>query len=158
MHQDALLADAPPGLFQSLDGTYLMAVQTMQEALTLPTDFPDFTADPHTQIDAGTGAFVSNQLTSDVPDTVGALTPTLEKVSVEPLAHPQPGAESPTTALKRQRNALAARKHRQKRLDRIKELETALDAMTHERDDLRLRLARQEAETAALREMLSLKS
>ncbi|ROW04921.1 hypothetical protein VPNG_07011 [Cytospora leucostoma] len=66
--------------------------------------------------------------------------------------------EDPDTVLKRQRNTIAARKYRQKRLDRVKELEDALESMTQERDDLRLRLARQEAETAALREMMKMKS
>lgn len=66
--------------------------------------------------------------------------------------------EDPDVVVKRQRNTIAARKYRQKRLDRIQELEDALKAMTGERDDLRLRLARQEAETAALREMMQLKS
>ncbi|KAH6886395.1 hypothetical protein B0T10DRAFT_608060 [Thelonectria olida] len=56
--------------------------------------------------------------------------------------------------LKRQRNTLAARKYRQKRLDRIAELEQALADMTGDRDDLRLKLARREAEADALREML----
>lgn len=60
--------------------------------------------------------------------------------------------------LKRHRNTIAARKYRQKRLDRVKELEDALESMAQERDDLKLRLARQEAETAALREMLKMKS
>lgn len=66
--------------------------------------------------------------------------------------------EDADTVLKRQRNTIAARKYRQKRLDRIKELEDALEGVTKERDDLRLRLARQEAETAALREMMRMKS
>ncbi|KAM5341838.1 hypothetical protein ACJ41O_014869 [Fusarium nematophilum] len=65
--------------------------------------------------------------------------------------------ESSAIALKRQRNTLAARKYRQKRLDRISELETALESMTGERDDLRLQLARREAEVDALREMLGRK-
>ncbi|XDG03105.1 hypothetical protein ABKA04_002720 [Annulohypoxylon sp. FPYF3050] len=64
----------------------------------------------------------------------------------------------PTTALKRQRNNVAARKYRQKRIDRINELETELQGVKQERDDLRLRLARQEAEAAALRSMLQLNS
>ncbi|KAI1821056.1 hypothetical protein F4861DRAFT_25090 [Xylaria intraflava] len=63
------------------------------------------------------------------------------------------------TVLKRQRNNVAARKYRQKRIDRINELESELDEVKQERDDLKLRLARQEAETAALRTlMLQLKS
>ncbi|KAI1322112.1 hypothetical protein F5Y16DRAFT_387596 [Xylariaceae sp. FL0255] len=62
------------------------------------------------------------------------------------------------TALKRQRNNVAARKYRQKRIDRITELEAELAEVKQDRDDLRLRLARQEAETAALRAMLGMKS
>lgn len=67
-------------------------------------------------------------------------------------------AEDPDVVVKRQRNTIAARKYRQKRLDRIQELEDALKTVTGERDELRLRLARQEAETAALREMMQMKS
>ncbi|KAJ4409977.1 hypothetical protein N0V82_009345 [Gnomoniopsis sp. IMI 355080] len=67
-------------------------------------------------------------------------------------------AEDPDVVVKRQRNTIAARKYRQKRLDRIQELEDALKAVTGERDELKLRLARQEAETAALREMMQMRS
>ncbi|KAI3316464.1 hypothetical protein HD806DRAFT_485082 [Xylariaceae sp. AK1471] len=62
------------------------------------------------------------------------------------------------TAIKRQRNNVAARKYRQKRIDRISELESELDEVKLERDDLKIRLARQEAEAAALRTMLGMKS
>lgn len=65
--------------------------------------------------------------------------------------------EDSAVTLKRQRNTLAARKYRQKRLDRISELEEALAAMKNERDDMRLQLARREAEVDALREMLGKK-
>lgn len=68
-----------------------------------------------------------------------------------------PEDEESTVTLKRQRNTLAARKYRQKRLDRISELEEALAAMTNERDDMRLQLARREAEVDALREMMGKK-
>ncbi|KAF2191591.1 hypothetical protein K469DRAFT_542234, partial [Zopfia rhizophila CBS 207.26] len=57
-------------------------------------------------------------------------------------------------ARKRVRNTLAARKYRQKRVDRITELEQALEDVTRQRDELRLQLARQEAETKVLREMM----
>lgn len=50
---------------------------------------------------------------------------------------------------------MAARKYRQKRLDRIADLERALGDMTNERDELKLQLARKEAEVEALREILS---
>lgn len=60
-------------------------------------------------------------------------------------------------AIKRQKNTMAARKYRQKRLDRITDLERALGDMTSERDQLKLQLARREAEVEALREMLAKK-
>jgi len=72
--------------------------------------------------------------------------------------HPAKPQEDPDVVLKRQRNTIAARKYRQKRLDRITELEDALESVTRERDDLKLRLARQEAETAALKEMMRMNS
>lgn len=60
-------------------------------------------------------------------------------------------------ALKRHRNTMAARKYRQKRLDRISDLEEDLGDMTKQRDELKLQLARREAEVEALRDMLSRK-
>ncbi|KAE9573474.1 hypothetical protein CGMCC3_g10353 [Colletotrichum fructicola] len=57
-------------------------------------------------------------------------------------------------ATKRQRNTMAARKYRQKGRDRIAELEAALKNVEEERDQLRLKLVRKEAEVDALREML----
>lgn len=59
--------------------------------------------------------------------------------------------------LKRQRNTLAARKYRQKRVDRITELESAVEQLKAEKDELRLKLAKSEAETAALREIMRMK-
>jgi hypothetical protein len=72
----------------------------------------------------------------------------------EPPRHQQPRDDPAAAAIKRQRNTLAARKYRQKRIDRISELEDAVDKLKSERDELRIKLARQEAETAALKEML----
>jgi hypothetical protein len=68
-----------------------------------------------------------------------------------------PAHEDDEAALKRHRNTLAARKYRQKRLDRIKELEDALEEVTRERDELRIKLARQEAQNEALMSMLKMK-
>jgi len=53
---------------------------------------------------------------------------------------------------RRHRNNLAAKRYRQKKIDRIEELEGMVKEVTQERDDLRIQLARQEAEVAALRE------
>lgn len=65
------------------------------------------------------------------------------------------GEEDSEVVIKRQRNTMAARKYRQKRLDRISDLERSLSDMTQQRDDLKLKLARKEAQVEALREMLS---
>ncbi len=59
--------------------------------------------------------------------------------------------------LRRYRNNIAAKRYRQKKVDRIQELEDEVKVMKLERDDLRIRLARQEAEIAGLREMLKMK-
>lgn len=68
-----------------------------------------------------------------------------------------PDSEEAQVVIKRQRNTMAARKYRQKRLDRISDLESALGEVCSERDELKLQLARREAEVEALREMLSRK-
>ncbi|EPS36961.1 hypothetical protein H072_9461 [Dactylellina haptotyla CBS 200.50] len=65
------------------------------------------------------------------------------------------GEDSPAMIDKRYRNNLAAKKYRQKKVDRISELEGALADMTRERDELRLRLARKEAEGQVLREVMA---
>lgn len=63
--------------------------------------------------------------------------------------------DSPVLLDKRFRNNLAAKKYRQKKVDRISELESALADMTKERDELRLLLARKDAEGAVLREVMA---
>ncbi|KAH8834918.1 hypothetical protein DL96DRAFT_1675134 [Flagelloscypha sp. PMI_526] len=60
--------------------------------------------------------------------------------------------------LRRARNTVAARKYRQKRIDRIAELEAALAAVTKERDDLKLELSRKDAEVGILKEVLAKRS
>ena len=60
-------------------------------------------------------------------------------------------SDNPDRAFKRQRNTEAARRYRQRKVDRTAELEDALAAMTKERDELKLRLARSEAEAGVLK-------
>ncbi|GAB1739836.1 hypothetical protein NU219Hw_g4771t1 [Hortaea werneckii] len=55
---------------------------------------------------------------------------------------------------KRQRNTEAARRYRQRKVDRAAELEEALAAVSKERDELRLKLARSEMEAEVLRRMV----
>jgi len=59
---------------------------------------------------------------------------------------------------KRQRNTEAARRYRQRKVDRVSELEDALAVMTREKDDLKLKLARSEAEADVLRSLMSKRS
>lgn len=57
---------------------------------------------------------------------------------------------------KRQRNNLAAKRYRQKKVDRIEELEGEVKDISKERDELKLEVARKDAEIKALREMLEM--
>jgi len=89
--------------------------------------------------------------------------------STSPAVADKAGAVSPTTSdspgdvgpesrkRKRERNTEAARRYRQRRQDRLEELEEALAAMTKDRDDLRIKLARSEAETDILRGLMAKK-
>jgi hypothetical protein len=70
---------------------------------------------------------------------------------------PKRSLDSTESLSRKQRNNLAAHKYRQKKIDRIAELETKVESLARERDDLRIRLARQEAETATLRELLRMR-
>ncbi|KAI1097206.1 hypothetical protein F4804DRAFT_328268 [Jackrogersella minutella] len=117
---------------------------------------PDFLFNhqlPGSQIPSGSDAGRSDQSYS--PPAMPPKSPSSQGPSSSKSQRRSPSVD-PTTALKRQRNNVAARKYRQKRIDRISELETELRDVKQERDDLRLRLARQEAEAAALRSMLQL--
>ena len=58
------------------------------------------------------------------------------------------------TSCKRQRNTEAARRYRQRKVDRVTELEDALAAMTRERDDYKIKLAKAETEVDVLRRMV----
>ncbi|KAK3952691.1 hypothetical protein QBC32DRAFT_313695 [Pseudoneurospora amorphoporcata] len=72
-----------------------------------------------------------------------------------------PAAEAELTdsehvLVKRQRNNIAAKKYRQKKIDRIQELEEEVDQIKREREELRLMLAKRDAEVGMLREMLAM--
>jgi len=101
----------------------------------------------------------------DLPPSTGASplssssthSSTSNSKSASKTPHSRPPKEDDEAAVKRYRNTLAARKYRQKRIDRIKDLEEALEEVTRERDELRIQLARQEAQNEALRSMMKLK-
>ncbi|PWY80718.1 hypothetical protein BO70DRAFT_397010 [Aspergillus heteromorphus CBS 117.55] len=55
---------------------------------------------------------------------------------------------------KRQRNKMASRRLRQRQIDHVSDLESRLEDMTKERDDLRLQAAKWEAEVMVMRKLL----
>ncbi|KAK3903071.1 hypothetical protein C8A05DRAFT_14951, partial [Staphylotrichum tortipilum] len=79
------------------------------------------------------------------------------RITKKRAAASSPEDEDPEVLSRRYRNNLAAKRYRQKKVDRIEELENEVKEVQKERDDLRIQLARQEAEVAALREMLKMK-
>lgn len=89
--------------------------------------------------------------------------PQAASASSRSLATPRSGSsvgdspERPNKIHKRQRNTEAARRYRQRKVDKLTELEEALQSMTQERDELRLKLARAEAEADVLRGMVGKK-
>jgi beta-glucosidase len=64
--------------------------------------------------------------------------------------------DSEDVLIKRQRNNIAAKKYRQKKIDRIQELEEEVDQIKKEREELMLMLAKRDAEVGMLREMLAM--
>ncbi|KAI7227086.1 hypothetical protein KC330_g8554 [Hortaea werneckii] len=82
--------------------------------------------------------------------------PSLGDNSPKKSTSPDSSATTSTTERnrKRQRNTEAARRYRQRKVDRTAELEEALAAVSKERDELRLKLARSEAEAEVLRRMV----
>jgi hypothetical protein len=90
--------------------------------------------------------------------TVFSVNPTGKKRSRE-RSTSEEGDDNSDEALadKRRRNNAAAAKYRQKKLDRIAELEETVAEVTKEKDELKLQLARRDEEIRILREMLMAK-
>jgi hypothetical protein len=84
-----------------------------------------------------------------------AVTTKVAPASPSPSDSPEEGGDS--RKRKRERNTEAARRYRQRRQDRLEELEEALAAMAKDRDELRIKLARSEAETDILRGLMAKK-
>ncbi|KAF4975305.1 hypothetical protein FZEAL_7890 [Fusarium zealandicum] len=166
--------DAPDAGVGLLDGIVMPEMASADlglEAAALGVGNDFFIPEPHLLTVAPSLNQSTRQTSTRIPPATNTKSPSIPGTSTFSL-HPSPTSSSPSSssrkrkqssdeddessaaALKRQRNTLAARKYRQKRLDRISELENALEAMKGERDDMRLKLARREAEVDALREIL----
>ncbi|GAB7355664.1 hypothetical protein MBLNU459_g6372t3 [Dothideomycetes sp. NU459] len=68
-------------------------------------------------------------------------------------ACPEPSSSSATNSRieKRKANTAAARRYRQRRLDRVSELEEALKAIQQERDELKVQVAKLQGENQVLK-------
>jgi hypothetical protein len=97
---------------------------------------------------------VSN--TDDNSPAQSDMSSTVAKSSSSPIASRRSARSHGEDPLirKRQLNNAAARRYRQKRLDRISELEDVVRTMTQEREELKLQLAKKETEVDLLRDML----
>lgn len=93
----------------------------------------------------GSSSILHSVADGRVIKTLGTTTPQIQEYEVDE-----------TTLIRRYRNNLAAKRCRQKKLDRITELEEEVKRVMSERDELRIALAKREAEVRALREMLRL--
>lgn len=96
--------------------------------------------------------------TPDLPSTQNNVTPdSISDTSARKRSAGSPSSserspnEQGCKVQKRRRNTEAARRYRQRKVDRVSELEEALQLMTKERDEMKLRLARSEAEADVLR-------
>ncbi|KAL3443673.1 hypothetical protein BJX65DRAFT_311647 [Aspergillus insuetus] len=108
---------------------------------------------PHTVTVPATSTSVSVSVSaSPMPST------TLQNPTPSPTRDSSSPKENPSRISKRQLNTMAARRYRQRRLDRMTQLEEELEAVKRERDELKMRVSKLEGETDALRSMLKEKN
>lgn len=107
-----------------------------------PSDVLSLSTTPVSDSAAGVPSSTSHDSSDDVSST--------HRKRPRPNS-PNPGVSDAND--RRRRNNIAAAKYRQKKVDRIAELEAALAEVSQERDDLKLRLVKQDAEIEVLRRL-----
>ncbi|KAL3475689.1 hypothetical protein BJX99DRAFT_229129 [Aspergillus californicus] len=121
------------------------------ESRTSSVHSPDPPFDHHHQQQPATTlttpSLPSVAITSPMPSATSFPTPS-------PASRESSPKENPSRVSKRQLNTMAARRYRQRRLDKVTELEAELDAIKRERDELKMRVSKLEGETDALKSML----
>lgn len=122
-----------------------------------PTKLPSFSQSSFatastSQPSRSTSSSASATAASPVPTTNTAKSGRKRALSLENDAE----AEA-AQADRRRRNNAAAAKYRQKKIDRIAELEKALEEVSKERDGLKMQLAKKDAEAELLRSLLAKK-
>ncbi|KAL2822113.1 hypothetical protein BJX63DRAFT_427458 [Aspergillus granulosus] len=96
----------------------------------------------------------STSTTVSVAPTMPSATTTMQPQIPSSTSRDSSPKESASRISKRQLNTMAARRYRQRRLDRMTQLEEELEAVKRERDELKMRVSKLEGETDALRSML----
>jgi hypothetical protein len=82
---------------------------------------------------------------------------TASKSSSKSSSKSPSSSHNPSKVHKRTLNTLAARRYRQKRVDEVSSLESALKETQAERDELKIRVARLEGEVQVLRGLMGSK-
>ncbi|KAL4804405.1 hypothetical protein BDV18DRAFT_162167 [Aspergillus unguis] len=129
-----------------------------------PVDSPDPPFDPHkntfTILPSTSEPTSQNTATTTKPVPISIKPATMSSRSL-PTPSPAPTSrdpspkETPSRITKRELNTMAARRYRQRRLDRMMQLEEELEAVKRERDELKMRVSKLEGETDALRRMVN---
>ncbi|KFY04127.1 hypothetical protein V491_09469 [Pseudogymnoascus sp. VKM F-3775] len=141
----------------------LSILENISEPYSMPDNFPerqvsyayqDDLSQHSLQTVANSPSLLPQSISPDPPVRIPTTTPTTSPGST--MSTTTTATAQPSSAIrKRKLNTLAARRYRQKRVDQVTELETALKNTQRERDDLSVRVARLEGELGALRQMLN---
>lgn len=142
---------APAQAPVSIDFTAIPAppLLDMNDAMNFFHESPD-TDSSDTQLDASTAAL----LLPSQPQFQAQAQALSRSVTRSDDKSPK---ESSNRVSKRQLNTMAARRYRQRRVDRMNQLEAELEQVKRERDELKMRVSKLEGETDALRGLLKTK-
>ncbi|KFX97134.1 hypothetical protein V490_02941 [Pseudogymnoascus sp. VKM F-3557] len=144
--------DTPPealSIFENLSESYSTSDNPLerQVSYTYQDDFSQRSLQTTAKSPSSCSQSISPNSPAHIPTAKSTTSPGSTMSTTQP----------PSAIRKRKLNTLAARRYRQKRVDQVTELETALKNTQRERDDLSVRVARLEGELGALRQMLDSK-
>ncbi|KAL6238773.1 hypothetical protein BDW75DRAFT_236973 [Aspergillus navahoensis] len=132
------------------------SLESQSQGLTPSVDSPDSPFD-HTQPTILTTAPSATHITTTKPPQSQPM-PSATSLPIPSRESSPKEKEHPSRITKRQLNTLAARRYRQRKLDKVAQLEEELAAVKRERDELKMRVSKLEGETEVLRSMVKDKS
>lgn len=165
----AAAASRWPSTNSGLENLRCAATNSMQPSVEALSFRMEHAANAYPDHQLATHSFCSRETSDNMPSstatstTVSPLQTTIDNYGSSTRSSPKKRPSSSLSSSsppedqsnKRQRNTEAARRYRQRKVDRVSELEDALAAMTKANDDLKLKLARSEAEADVLRGLVS---